>query len=137
MRDLLPLRIKCRGRESRTEVFSNPRLPDLPHCSYESGAVVPLSGSDQAEPPRQKPTGRVTLKGFPRNYHNDTSPRVSPPKKTPELYKSARPREIGKPRRLENPHKCEKCSTHFTNRGGRAWVTPSGSGEGLVEVDPS
>src|SRR2546428_2107258 len=101
MRDLLPLRIKCRGRESRTEVFSNPRLPDLPHCSYESGAVVPLSGSDQAEPPRQKSRGQVMLKGFPRNYHNDTSPRVSPPpppkKKHPNTTNPPPPPKLATP----------------------------------------
>ncbi len=36
---------------------------------YESGAVVPLSGSDQAEPPRQdKPREHLRLKAFLTNH---------------------------------------------------------------------
>src|SRR5260370_34174112 len=35
------------------------------HLSYESGAVVPLSGSDQAEPPRQNSRQVSAAKSIP------------------------------------------------------------------------
>jgi hypothetical protein len=41
------------------EAFIEPATSGSLKPDYESGAVVPLSGSDQAEPPRQKGPRRV------------------------------------------------------------------------------
>jgi len=45
---------KCRGRGSRKRSFIEPATSGFLKPDYESGALAPLSGSDQAEPPRQK-----------------------------------------------------------------------------------
>src|SRR5467141_3435463 len=46
------------------EVFIEPATSGCLKPDYESGALAPLSGSDQAEPPRQKAAQSLPLKSI-------------------------------------------------------------------------